>query len=215
MSSSASTIRYSCTSPVPGTSQRRMPPKPTSPTRSRRRDVRIGERRGRADRQVERALVAAPRLGERVDEQDHVGVPLGVALVHPQVAAPRARPPVDALQRVARRPRPDVGELDPLALRPRDLVARDDLRLGAAPGPGAAPPRAGRRAAPVACRPSTSQVSRPSGSRARRYVGPSTWPPQRAARSVSSSSRSSPRARLQRDRVRALDQLDAVGGSRT
>ena len=40
-----------------------------------------------------------------------------------------------------------------------------------------------------------SQVSNPSGSRARTNVGPITWPPQRCASSVSSSSRSWPAAR--------------------
>ena len=68
-------------------------------------------------------------LGERVDEQDHVGVALGMALVHPHLAAARGRAPVHALQRVAGRPRPHVRELDPFALAARDLAAREHLRL--------------------------------------------------------------------------------------
>ena len=50
-------------------------------------------------------------------------------LVDDELAAARARAPVDPPHAVARRERPDVGELDPVALRARDLVAGVDLRL--------------------------------------------------------------------------------------
>ena len=73
--------------------------------------------------------VLAACLRERVDEQDHVGVALGMALVHPELAAARARAPVDALERIARCPEPHVGELDPFALPARNLVPREHLRF--------------------------------------------------------------------------------------
>src|SRR6185503_16680670 len=54
---------------------------------------------------------------------------LGVVLVDPELAPPRARPPVDPPDPVARCERAEVGELDPLAFHSRDLVSREDLRL--------------------------------------------------------------------------------------
>src|SRR2546422_2326085 len=50
-------------------------------------------------------------------------------LVDPELAAPRARPPVDATAPVAGLPLSDVGELDSVAARARDLIADEDLRL--------------------------------------------------------------------------------------
>ena len=69
------------------------------------------------------------RLGEAVEKQDHVGVPLGVELVDPELASARARPPVDPPDAIARCKRPEVCELEPFALVPRYSVTRKDLRL--------------------------------------------------------------------------------------
>ena len=121
-----------------------MPPKETSPTRSRRRDVPLGERRRRAHGEVERARRAAPHLGEAVEEEHDVHVPLRVLLVDPQLAAAGARPPVDPPHAVAERERPEVGELE--CPRPSCARARRRSRAGSRPGGAAraAPPGAGR-----------------------------------------------------------------------
>ena len=58
-------------------------------------EVVLDERGRGAHGAVERGLVLTARLRERVEEEDDVGVPLGMKLVHPQLAAPRARAPVD------------------------------------------------------------------------------------------------------------------------
>jgi hypothetical protein len=52
-----------------------------------------------------------------------------MALIHPQLSAARARPPVDVTECVSVRERPQVGELDPLASSSRHLVPRVQLRL--------------------------------------------------------------------------------------
>ena len=91
-------------------------------------EVAGGERRGRAYGQIEGRAPARARVGERVEEEDHVGVPLGMALVDDEHVAPGARPPVDRADAVARRELAQVGELEPFALLPRDLVARERLR---------------------------------------------------------------------------------------
>src|SRR5947209_20152764 len=87
------------------------------------------ERRRRAHAQVECSAAAKLRVGERVEEEDDVGVPLRALLVDPQLAAARRRAPVDATRAVAGRPGANVRELDPVALRARDLVPDEDLRL--------------------------------------------------------------------------------------
>src|SRR5919198_257963 len=87
------------------------------------------ERRGGAERVVQRARAGLAELGERVEEDDDVRVPLGVVLVHPQLPATRARAPVDAADAIAGDERPQVGELDSLPLLPRDVVAAEDLRV--------------------------------------------------------------------------------------
>ena len=74
-------------------------------------------------------LGAVARFGEGVEEDDDVGVPLGVRLVDPRLAPPRGRAPVDAANAVAGHERPQVGELDPLAADARCLAARERLRL--------------------------------------------------------------------------------------
>ena len=53
-------------------------------------------------------------------------------LVYPQLATPRAGPPVDPPDAVAERERAQVGELGPFSLPPRELVAGVELRLGRA-----------------------------------------------------------------------------------
>src|SRR5205085_4320164 len=87
------------------------------------------ERRRGTERLVERALGLRGRLGERVDEQDHVGVPLRMVLVHPELAATGARTPVHAPHAVAGNEGPEIGELDPFAALARDVVAAEDVRL--------------------------------------------------------------------------------------
>src|SRR5581483_8343665 len=64
---------------------------------------------------VERPASAGVDVGERVKEEDDVGVALGMLLVHPQLAAACGRPPVDAPRAVA--------------LCARDLVPDEHLRL--------------------------------------------------------------------------------------
>src|SRR5262249_42199802 len=54
-------------------------------------EIAVGERRGRANREVERRLLMLTRLDEGVEEDDHVGVALGVRFVHPELAAARGR----------------------------------------------------------------------------------------------------------------------------
>ncbi len=92
-------------------------------------EVVLDERGRGAHGAVERGLVLTARLRERVEEEDDVGVALGVKLVHPQLAAPRARPPVDPPDAVSGHELTQVGELDSLALLARDQVPGEDLRL--------------------------------------------------------------------------------------
>src|SRR6185312_17495757 len=94
--------------------------------------IAVGERGGRAYRLVERARRTVAHLREAVHEENDVDVPLRVLLVHPELAAPRARAPVDPPDAVAEGERPEVGELQSLALGARELVARVELRLGRA-----------------------------------------------------------------------------------
>src|SRR5581483_5686946 len=78
---------------------------------------------------VERAARAAPDVGEGVEEEDDVCVPLWMLLVDPERVPSRARAPVDAAEPVAGLPLPEIRELDPLGPRARRLVADEDLRL--------------------------------------------------------------------------------------
>ena len=70
-----------------------------------------GDGRRRPHGAVERALLERACLREAVEEDDLVGVPLGVALVHDQLAPPGARAPVDRAQAVAGHVGPRVREL--------------------------------------------------------------------------------------------------------
>src|SRR5436190_10418300 len=92
-------------------------------------EIALAQGRGRSDRLVERSRAAASRIGEAVEEDDHVGVPLGMELVDPEVAAARAGAPVDSPDPVAGGERPQIRELETLALLPRDAVAGEELRL--------------------------------------------------------------------------------------
>ena len=121
-----------CVRPIDGTSQRRIPPNETRPTRSFRARWREARRTRRADGQVERARSLVPRLGEGVDEEDHVRVPLRVRLVDPELAATRAGPPVDPPDAVAGHERTHVGELDAVPFEARHLVSGEGLRLAGA-----------------------------------------------------------------------------------
>ena len=91
--------------------------------------VPVRERRRRAHRAVVRAPAVRAHLGEGVEEEDDVGVPLLVLLVHPERAAKRGRTPVDASHTVARLPLAEIGELDPLTAGSRDLVSGEHLCL--------------------------------------------------------------------------------------
>ena len=136
----------------------------------------MGERRGGAHRAVVRAPSLGAHLGEGVEEEDDVGVPLRVLLVHPERAAQRGRAPVDAPHPVARLPLAEVGELDPLAAGPRDLVAGEDLRLERRDE------RAERLLARVDAERAAARPRRPptSGGRARRGRGRAAARPERA-----------------------------------
>src|SRR5439155_217167 len=73
-------------------------------------EVALAQRRGRPDRLVERSGAATARIRKAVEEQDHVGVPLGVELVDPEVAAARAGAPVDSPDPVAGGERSQIRE---------------------------------------------------------------------------------------------------------
>ncbi len=150
------------------------------------------ERRGGADGAVVRAPPLRPHLGERVEEEDDVGVPLGVLLVDPELAAQRARAPVDAPDAVAGLPGAKIGELDPFAAHARDLVAGEDLRLERRARASGASPRADRRAAAAVRRTAAFPGAEGRERRgARTSSGPTESAPQRSQRSVSSIVRSS------------------------
>src|SRR4029078_11241950 len=104
-------------------------------------DVVRGQRARRLDGEVERAAGAVPGLGEGVEEDDDVGVPLGMRLVHPRLAAARGRAPVDATDAVAGDERAQVGELDPVAAHARGLAAGERLGLERPPAALPLPPR--------------------------------------------------------------------------
>ena len=132
-----------------------------------------------------------------------------MALVHPEVTAPRARPPVDALQSVARAPRADVRELDPFALRARDLVAGEHLRVGRLDDALEHASRgyvrnSGRVSAVV------SQVEQPERVARAQNVGPITCPPQRCASERQLELPLLARGEAQRDRVAPFDERHAV-----
>ncbi len=115
--------------PVVGTSQREEAAEADEPHPVLALQIDAGERRGGAHGAIVRAPPLGAHLGEGVEEEDDVGVPLWVLLVDPERAAERGRAPVDAPQPVPRLPLAQVGELDPLAAGARDLVAGEDLRL--------------------------------------------------------------------------------------
>jgi hypothetical protein len=69
-------------------------------------EIDIGQGRGRADGLVERALLADPRLRERVEEEDDCGVPLRVLLVDDQRAPAGGCSPVDPPRAVSGLVRP-------------------------------------------------------------------------------------------------------------
>ena len=158
------------------------------------REVATGERRrgshGALERPV-RALLAAPGLGKAVEEEDDVRIPVRVPLVHDQLAAPGARPPVHRPQPVAGDECPRVGELEPVGAYPRDEVARHELGLERrdealeelGPRVDADLVRAAGRGPPT-----TSIAIRP---RARSRMSPSSYEPHRSQRRVSGSVRSS------------------------
>src|SRR5205814_9158107 len=92
-------------------------------------EVALRERGRGADRLVERSAVTSACVDETVQEEAQVGVPLGVELVDPELAAPGAHAPVDPSDPVARDEFTQVGGLEPLALGTRDAVAGEELRL--------------------------------------------------------------------------------------
>ena len=102
------------------------------------------ERRSRSDADVERPQVGPPRLGEGVEKDDDVGVPLRMRLVHPRLTAPRRGPPVHAPHAVAVRERAQIRELDPFAAdRAQPGCRRTPASRAVAAGAGASR-RAGR-----------------------------------------------------------------------
>ena len=72
------------------------------------------ERGGDPDRVLERALAATSRLGEAVEEDDDVGVALGMSLVDDEAATASGRAPVDRANEVTGHERTRVGELEAL-----------------------------------------------------------------------------------------------------
>ena len=146
VSSSASTMRYSCTVPSDGSSQLSEPPKLSSPTWSRRR--RYAPASAAVARTAWSSVPAAPRrrLGERVEQQHRGGVPLRMLLVDDERAAARRGLPVHAAYAVAGLVQAEVGELDPLALLPGDEVARRTPACRAGARSRGAAPLSDRRA---------------------------------------------------------------------
>ena len=94
-------------------------------------EVPAGQRRRCAHGALERAvvLVAAARLGEAVEEEDDVGVPIGVTLVDDELAAAGARPPVDRAKAIAGHEGACVGELEAVGAHARHEVAGGELRV--------------------------------------------------------------------------------------
>src|SRR5262249_62284407 len=95
-------------------------------------EVALRQGCGGTDRLVEGSSVVAARVDEAVEEEDHVGVPLGVELVDPELTAPGTGAPVDPSDPVTRDELPKVGELEAFALGARDPVAGEELRLAGA-----------------------------------------------------------------------------------
>ena len=119
VSSTASTNRWSWAAPRAGASHRSTPPSPTSPTRSCAAACAAATATVASTARSRVRVEADARLGEGVEEQHDVGVAVGVAIVHPQVAAAGARSPVDGAHPVADDERPSVGELDAVGPAPR------------------------------------------------------------------------------------------------
>ena len=92
-------------------------------------EVPRGERRRGAHRVVECAARLAAQIDEAVDEDDDVGVALGMALVDDEGLTPRRRAPVDRADPIACDEVTKVCVLDPVAGVPRHLVAGERLRL--------------------------------------------------------------------------------------
>ncbi|HVK74079.1 MAG TPA: hypothetical protein VM734_12205, partial [Kofleriaceae bacterium] len=93
-------------------------------------EVAAGHRCSRADGLLERPLVGRPRLREAVEEDDDVRIPLRVALVDDERAAPSRGAPVDRPHAVAGDERAGVRELEPLSAEPGDLGSRRSLGVG-------------------------------------------------------------------------------------
>ena len=170
------------------------------------------QRGGCAHRVVERAPVVPTDVQEAVDEDDDVGIPLGMPVVHDERAHPtRGCAPVDRAQPVARDEVTDVGVLDPLPLHTGDLAAREYLRLarrGRSRGAGRlADTPSGAVSASTLC----SHTTMRRKLRQRSSSAPTSYSPQREQRSGTRSSPLLARREPEGNRVDAVDDLDAVG----
>src|SRR5215203_4639012 len=91
--------------------------------------IEVGECRRRPHGLKASSFLTMTRLRERIEENDNVGVPLPMDIVHIGLAQPCGQSPVDPAQTVARHEWPSVGKLDTLAGRAREFIASEDLRL--------------------------------------------------------------------------------------
>ena len=92
-------------------------------------EVPAGERCCCSHRAFECAVcfVASPGLGEAVQEEDDVGIPVGVSLVDDQLAAASTGSPVDRAKPIAGHEAAGIGELEPLGTNTGDEVTRREL----------------------------------------------------------------------------------------
>ena len=127
---SASAIRSACATPDPGRQPVQHAAEGDHADAVAHAQVGLGQPRGGADRERQRALAGRRRrdVGEGVDEDQHVRRALGVALGDEGLAAAGGRAPVQPPRVVARDPRPHLGELEPVAARARAARADRGLR---------------------------------------------------------------------------------------
>ena len=120
---SASARRSYWTRPEPGLTQWIRPPYVDEADAILPGEIGGRERGGGPHAEVERGPGRRARLGEGVEHEDDVGVPLALLPGHVERSEPQRGAPVHLPDPVARRKLADVAGLDALADGGRDIVA--------------------------------------------------------------------------------------------
>ena len=178
------------------------------------REVVGGHGPGRLDGDVEaraaaRGGVALAQVTDRVEDDAHLGVLVGVRRGDVEGAGAQGDRPVDAAQPVAGAERPDVGELG-AAPRPRPAVLPDEADGVGEPGPrgeGARGRHGGDGLGALTGQVHAKEAKSPN---APTWAGPSRRTPQRSRRATTATGTLGPR-RPRRRRARATGWSSSSG----